>query len=138
MTSSTFLYKIRLFFLFLCLCSVMYFSWLPQPDFQNEHYLPLWLIRWSSTYGNLRTAVPFVLIGFLLHSHSANKKNVNQLDNGRINFIFNTSISAFIISVAEVGQFFIHSRSPDLMDIFFGVVGSVAGGLIYYFIANKI
>jgi glycopeptide antibiotics resistance protein len=112
--------------------TVFYFSWLPSPDFRTESYLPLWLSEWSNYYYNLRTAIPFVAIGFLLEV-VANKKNPIEKSKSRVGlFIQNMSISTTIVCIAEGGQFLIHNRSPDIMDVFFGILGSAIGSLGYY------
>jgi glycopeptide antibiotics resistance protein len=112
--------------------TVFYFSWLPSPDFRTESYLPLWLSEWSNYYYNLRTAIPFVAIGFLLEVVT-HKKNLIENSKSRVGlFIQNMSISTTIVCIAEGGQFLIHNRSPDIMDVLFGILGSAIGSLGYY------
>jgi glycopeptide antibiotics resistance protein len=112
--------------------TVFYFSWLPSPDFRTESYLPLWLSEWSNYYYNLRTAIPFVAIGFLLEVVT-HKKNLIENSKSRVGlFIQNMSISTTIVCIAEGGQFLIHNRSPDFMDVLFGILGSAIGSLGYY------
>ena len=48
-----------------------------------------------------------------------------------MNFIQNTAIAAVIVCIAEGGQFLIQKRSQDLLDVFYGIIGSLAGGLAY-------
>jgi VanZ family protein len=36
------------------------------------------------------------------------------------------------VIIAEIGQFFIVHRSPDLMDVFYGFLGSVLGAFVFY------
>ena len=96
--------------------SVFYFSWLPNPSFKTEHYLPNWLIRWTDEYGRIRTGVPFVLLG-------ANAVLLRLK-------VFN-SIKIFLglfmlLCVAEFGQLFLPHRHFDYVDI---LVGSVSIGL---------
>lgn len=123
--------KIVLFLLFLIIGVVFYFSWLPDPSFKNESYLPIWLLNWSNYYYNLRTAIPFLGLGFLLEKFTQDK-NLNKVKfNKNINFIKNIGISAIIVCVAEGGQLLIQKRNPDLMDVFFGIIGGIIGALIY-------
>lgn len=110
-------HKIVLLLLFLVIGVVFYFSWLSDPSLSTETYLPRWLLNWSNQYYNLRTAVPFVAVGFLLEVY-AEQSNINEVNNRKINFIQNLIIAAVIVCVAEGGQFLIQRRSPDLMDIF--------------------
>jgi glycopeptide antibiotics resistance protein len=115
-----------------CIGIVFYFSWLPNPNLGTETYLPSWLLDWSNYYYNLRTAVPFVIIGFLLEMRSG-KKSIKSKNTSRlIFFIQNIGVSAVVVCIAEGGQFLIHDRSPDFMDVFFGILGSGIGALVYY------
>ncbi|MBW1655032.1 VanZ family protein [Flavobacterium quisquiliarum] len=124
-------HKIVLLLLFLVIGAVFYFSWLSDPSLSSESYLPGWLLNWSNHYYNLRTAVPFVAVGFLLELYTE-QNNINEVNNNKnLNFIQNLIIAAIIVSVAEGGQFLIQRRSPDLMDIFYGIVGSLIGALGY-------
>jgi glycopeptide antibiotics resistance protein len=114
-----------------CISTVFYFSWLPNSDLGTETYLPSWLRDWSNYYYNLRTAVAFVAIGFLLEMASRIKNPTASLKKNPWLFIQNISISAAVVCIAEGGQFFIQNRSPDGMDVFFGILGSGIGSLGY-------
>jgi glycopeptide antibiotics resistance protein len=48
-----------------------------------------------------------------------------------LNFIYNLGIAAVVVSIAECGQFLIKNRSPDILDIYFGIMGSLIGGLVH-------
>lgn len=126
--------KLIIFILFLCFLSVFYFSWLPSPNLEQETYLPSWLRNWSNYYYNLRTAVPFVAIGFLLELGRQKNNLIGRNRSIQKLFIQNTAISSAVVCIAEGGQFLIQYRCPDLMDIFFGILGSGIGSLGYYFI----
>ncbi|MCD9576554.1 VanZ family protein [Flavobacterium soyae] len=124
------LQKIVLLILLLVIGIVFYFSWLPDPGLRSESYLPKWLLNWSNHYYNLRTAVPFLAVGFLLEAYEQKSSNeINQIKN--LNFIQNIGIAAIIVCIAEGGQFIVQKRNPDLMDVFYGIIGSLAGGLFY-------
>ncbi|WP_289661595.1 VanZ family protein [Flavobacterium panacagri] len=124
-------HKIVLVLLFLVVGAVFYFSWLSDPSLSTETYLPRWLLNWSNHYYNLRTAVPFVVLGFLLEIYTE-QNNINEVNNNKkLNFVQNIIIAAVIVCVAEGGQFLVQRRSPDLMDIFYGIVGSLIGALGY-------
>ncbi len=111
--------------------AVFYFSWLPDPSFKNETYLPKWLLNWSDNYYNLRTAIPFLAVGFLLEAFTQNKDS-NEIDYSKNwNFIQNIGISTIIVCIAEGGQFLIQKRNPDLMDVFYGILGSLIGAFIF-------
>lgn len=116
---------------------VFYFSWLPDPRFSNETYLPKWLLSWSNKYYNVRTAVPFVAFGYLLAAFSKRKNATNMDANKNLIFIQNLGVATFVACIAECGQFLIKGRSPDLMDIYFATIGSLIGASIYT-VFNKI
>ena len=130
--------KIFLLLLLFVVSSIFYFSWLPDPTFKNETYLPKWLIDWSNNYYNLRTAVPFMGLGFLLEAYSQQKR-LNEINYSKFfNIIKNISIATVIVCIAEAGQFFIQKRSQDLVDVFYGIIGSLLGVLVYNFFRNTI
>lgn len=110
---------------------VLYFSWLPDPNFIHETYLPEWLLRWSNHYYNLRTAVPFVVLGFLLEAYN-NQKGITEDSESKVyDFIHNMCLATMVVCIAEAGQLLIQRRSPDIADVFFGIMGSIIGTLFY-------
>lgn len=112
--------------------AVFYYSWLPDPRLEGETYLPLWLRNWSNTYFNLRTAIPFIALGFLLQAwHSITYKSSSR-KKALPFWVINTAIAAMVVCLAEGGQFFILNRHPDFMDVVFGILGSLSGNLLYY------
>lgn len=126
--------KIVLFLLLFIIGAVLYFSWLPDPSLRSETYLPNWLLNWSNHYYNLRTAIPFVAVGFLLEAYTQHIVSNGMNQNKDSNFMQNLGIATIIVCLAEGGQFLIQKRSPDLMDVFFGILGSFMGGLGYYLV----
>jgi glycopeptide antibiotics resistance protein len=126
-----------LIFLIFFIATVFYYSWIPDSSFNKETYLPLWLLDWSNHHYNLRTAIPFLAIGFLLEAYMQNISSIEIRKNMNLSLIQNTAIATIIICLAEGGQFLIQKRNPDLSDVFYGILGSLIGGLGYYFF-NKV
>lgn len=126
--------KIILFPLVFVIATVFYYSWLSDPSLKTETYLPHWLLKWSNKYYNLRTAIPFVALGFLLETYANRKKTYDTNPNKSLSFMQNLGISAFIALLAEGGQFLLKNRNPDIMDVYFAIIGSLFGGLGYYFL----
>ncbi|CAC9975278.1 VanZ family protein [Flavobacterium panici] len=123
--------KIVLLILLVVIGVVFYFSWLPDPSLRTESYLPRWLLNWSNHYYNLRTAVPFLAVGFLLEAYVQQKSPNETNQSKNLNFIQNIGIAAIIVCIAEGGQFIVQKRNPDIMDVVYGIIGSIAGGLFY-------
>lgn len=111
----------------ICTAAIFYYSWLPSSNLRTETYLPQFIIEWTNEYLNLRTAVPFLLLGFLCEAGQESVADYKEM-----NFFFiekNTIlICTVIVCLAEAGQFFISDRHPDFMDIVFGVAGGICGG----------
>jgi hypothetical protein len=89
--------KIVKLLLSLFIGAVFYFSWLPSPDLRTESFLPLWLSEWSNYYYNLRTAIPFVAIGFLIEVVRHKKSQIENRKTRISLFIKNISIATTIV-----------------------------------------
>lgn len=104
-----------LFFLTIALIiGIFYFSWLPDSELTSESYLPIWVLNWSNEYVNIRTAVPFFVLGLVLQTKSGTLKPINK--NSWINNILGAT---GIVVIAEIGQYFTDERHPDILDVFF-------------------
>lgn len=123
--------KIILFPLFFVIVAVFYFSWLSDSSLKTETYLPRWLLNWSDKYYNLRTAIPFVALGFLLETYTNRKKSYDTNPSKNSSFMQNLGITALIAFIAEGGQFLLKSRNPDIMDVYFAIIGGLFGGIGY-------
>lgn len=118
--------------LLMILCTIFYFSWIPDNQFSSESYLPLGLRKWSNTYYNLRTAVPFVALGFVLAVWSTRAKVPLKKKKPWAMWWQLTFIAWVVVSLAEGGQWFIASRNPDGRDVGYGLLGSQVGMAGYY------
>jgi len=123
--------SIIILFLLVCTGSIFYYSWIHNPGLETETYLPLWIRNWSNEYFNLRTAVPFVALGYLLEVWQGLSNAAATQSPFRLKTIV---ITAVVVCMAEGGQFFIATRQPDFMDIFFGISGGILGCLAYHLI----
>ena len=109
--------------IFVIAFSIFYFSWLPSGEFGDETHLPQWLLTWCNTYYNLRTAVPFVILAFLM---TLKYKAMHVL-----------IISLVLVTVAELGQYFIPKRFPDYRDVLYGLLGTISGIVIVLLFFKK-
>lgn len=128
---------VKTFFLLFIVLSIFYFSWIPDTSLHSESYLPSWLVDWSNVNYNLRTAIPFIFFGLLLETRvvsSSTPTNQFSLITIRIRHL---GLSCLVVLLAELGQFFCN-RHPDILDVFFGLIGSIAGGFIYYSLRKTI
>jgi glycopeptide antibiotics resistance protein len=112
------------FFLLTGIIAVFYFSWLPQPDFRTVSFIPGWLARWSNTHDTLRTAVPFIFLGFF------SGLALVDLNKPRIWWLFTWFAFVLIAIIAETGQLFLALRVFDWRDIVWGCAGALCGLLV--------
>lgn len=110
-------------FMFVLSCSVLYYSWLKEPSFSNQHYMPEWLVLWTDAYGRMRTAVPFFLLGFGGFLFDKNRLKA---------FFLFTTYSFLLVVVAEIGQLFLPMRFPDWADVLLGTLGGVLGFWLHW------
>jgi len=110
---------------------IFYFSWLPDPDIGLKPYFPGWLGQWTNKNPNLRTAVPFVFVGFvselLLNNHYSAWFKRTLLFLGL----------TIIVTFAELGQLLLPLRHFDIRDIAWGALGS-ALGIVSGFLIKKL
>jgi VanZ family protein len=96
--------------------------------------MPSRLAIWTNEYGNLRTAVPFIFLGFSLNA-MFNYKNSTEIILSKAMifklFIKITFICSLLVFIVELGQFFLPKRSPDIEDILWGIVGTQIGFALY-------
>ena len=109
--------KIKAIVIIILIGIIFIFSWLQNPDFKNIYFIPTWLNNWSNDYGRLRTAIPFIPLGFILNTYQKN----------RIFSINGLLISLFVVVISECGQFFLPARNSDIYDVLFGLLGSILG-----------
>ena len=128
--------KLILFLLLACTVGIFYYSWLPDPKLASETYLPAWLRNWSNLHFNLRTAIPFIGLGYLLEILGATLGQKKTTKAKMLTALFHIAIAAVIVTTAELGQYGILNRHPDSMDILYGILGSVLGALVYHIRAN--
>jgi glycopeptide antibiotics resistance protein len=103
------------------LALILLFSWLPNPNIGSLPFFPRTIGQWINHYGNLRTAVPFFIVGCILEicfvEDVDQKKKRRQILAGLF----------LLVTFAEVGQLFLANRHFDLWDIFWGTAGAVVG-----------
>ncbi|WP_109676924.1 hypothetical protein [Dyadobacter jejuensis] len=103
---------------------VLIFSWLPNPDIGLLPIFPHWLGEWTNKNKNLRTAVPFVFLGFIgpFLPLFSNKSIWTRAMLVLVSLLF-------LVSMAEVGQLLLPRRHFDWGDIGWGMAGTLLGML---------
>ncbi|SEJ39281.1 VanZ like family protein [Dyadobacter sp. SG02] len=101
---------------------VLYLSWLPDPDIGFQPYFPEWLGKWTNANVNLRTAVPFALLGFT--GDLFFQRSITDLRRKRARLLIALSL---VVLTAEIGQVFLPKRHFDTGDILWGISGAATG-----------
>jgi glycopeptide antibiotics resistance protein len=126
--------KTFLFLLSLVLVTgIFYFSWLPDSELTSESYLPIWVLNWSNEYVNIRTAIPFFVLGLVLQTKSGTLNPINKNS-----WIYNILGATAIVVIAEIGQYFTDERHTDILDVFFGIFGTLSGIVTYIIIIKLV
>ena len=89
--------------------------------------MPNWLVLWTDEYVRLRTAVPFLAIGFIFQYLFKPFTFFTMLG-----FL----LSLLIVLIAEAIQFLLPNRHPDFFDVLYAGLGSVLG-MFLFFILNS-
>ena len=102
---------------------VLYLSWLPRPSMEQVWFIPDWVAQWADGNNNdtVRTAVPFVLLGWLVGGWLALRNRPWRQWGWAL-----LSLVALVV-LAEAGQLFLAHRSFDLDDISWGGGGALLG-----------
>ncbi len=103
---------------------IFFLSWKTNPNIGEFSFVPEWLVNWTDAYRNSRrrTAVPFVGLGLLAGGYMIYIKKTKLLI-----WFFAFLLLSTIVVLAEAGQYFLPSRSPDIKDVIWGVVGALIG-----------
>ncbi|MEY3896865.1 MAG: hypothetical protein RLZZ214_2386 [Verrucomicrobiota bacterium] len=102
---------------------VFYLSWLPQPQLGGQVPMPGLFSAWvdAAANENLRTAVPFLLLGLLAGGGLWLKQDAFRV------WVFQWLLMVVIAGVAEGGQLLIPARTCDLGDIGWAAAGAALG-----------
>ena len=111
-------------FILLLIIVIFFFSWLKNPNFDHISVIPVWLNNWSNLHGRIRTAVPFIPLGFILNTY---RKKWKLSISGLL-------LCLIVLVIAELGQYLIPTRYPDIFDVLFGILGALLGMSIHLII----
>lgn len=107
---------------------VFFFSWLPLPRLSEQIPMPAFIGAWvdAGKNENLRTAVPFVLLGLVAG------RALEKTSAGLPVWLWAWSGMILAASLAEAGQVFLPARRCDPRDIAWAAAGGAAGLLLMY------
>lgn len=103
---------------------ILFLSWKVDPNLKETPLIPKWVSDWTDEMRNdrKRTGVPFIGLGILLGGYLVYVRKTS-INNWSIAWL----ILITLVGVAEVGQYFLPSRSPDIEDIIWGGLGAGIG-----------
>ena len=125
------------FFTVLGVALVFYLSWVPDPHMSFVWFLPKWIARWADIKRNedLRTAVPFVFLGFLVGTW------LSRSQRPWVWWVLSMLGLIVVAAVAEAGQLVLPRRHFSWADILWGAAGSglgLLGALVLMYINRQI
>jgi len=95
-------------------------SWVPDSRMTELHWLPRWVAALADRDPNIRTAVPFIPVAFLLllgFSWRGVKSPV----------LWSVGVCGVCVLLSESGQLFLPSRTADVRDLLWGMSGACVG-----------
>ena len=91
-------------------------SWVPSSRMTELRWVPEWIARWADRDPNIRTAVPFIPLAFLLVRGFA-RCGLKWPVVGSL------LVSGVSLGLAELGQVLLPSRTADVADLMWGGAG---------------
>jgi len=109
-------------FAFSCLlvALILAASWAPESQMTKLGWVPKWAGMLADLSPNIRTAVPFIPLAFVLVLAFA-RRGFKWAVAGSV------LICCVCVAVSECGQVFLPNRTADLKDLMWGGVGTVMG-----------
>ncbi len=97
-------------------------SWAPDSRMTELRWMPEWLARLADRDPNIRTAVPFIPLAFLLMRGFARCGLKWPL-------AWAVGVSGACLGLSELGQLFLPLRTADVMDLLWGGMGILVGAV---------
>ena len=97
-------------------------SWSPDSRMTALRWVPGWAAEWADRDPNLRTAVPFIPLAFLLMRGFAWR-------GWKWPALWSVGVCGVCLGLSELGQVFLPSRTADVADLIWGGAGILVGVL---------
>lgn len=99
---------------------IMVASWAPQSQMTKLSWIPGWVAHLADREPNIRTAVPFIPLAFLLFHGLVVRRAYHPL-------VGSVVTCTLLLFLAELGQDFLPHRTADVKDLMWGAAGIVLG-----------
>ena len=109
---------------------VLRLSWAPASQMSLVAWVPGWIGELADQDPNMRTAVPFIPLAFLLGY------SMSGLE-GKHGLVLSGLLCLACLLIAELGQVFLPDRTADWEDLLWGSFGILVGTLIANLIRGK-
>ena len=98
-------------------------SWAPESQMTKLRWMPEWAARFADRDPNIRTAVPFIPLAFLL---------VLGFQGSKLKWphVWAVTVGGLCLVLSELGQRFLPQRTADVKDLLWGGLGIVVGTVI--------
>jgi hypothetical protein len=103
-------------------------SWAPDSRMTALSWVPGWLGAWADRDPNIRTAIPFIPLTFLLVRGLATS-------NLKWPLAWAVLVSGVCLGFSELGQVFLPLRTADVRDLLWGGAG-ILGGAVFTWVAG--
>ena len=95
-------------------------SWVSDSRMTALRWVPGWMGDWADRDPNIRTAIPFIPLAFLLTQGFASCKLKRPL-------VWSVILSSACLGLSEFGQIFLPNRTADVRDLVWGGTGILMG-----------
>ncbi len=104
----------------LLIALILVASWSPDSRMAAQPWLPGWAAEWADRDPNIRTAIPFIPLAFLLTLGFA-------WQGCKWPVLGTVLVCGLCLGLAEVGQVYLPARTADAADLIWGAAGISAG-----------
>ena len=112
-------------------CLTLYLSLKASPEMKSVSWIPPFLAEWADRNSDLRTAVPYALLGIMVSWITSNQK-----PGRRRQLLIGVGVLVFLLLATESMQLLLQGRTGSWQDLAWGMAG-IAGGAAVGFALNR-